>query len=183
MRRQARSLAREADRVGKADVERQRLEKQGVSPERAALEAQQKVATPRRPRAGGEPSYALLNAADAEIQSKLASGGTIPGVAGLKRDGATLLSIPNVPRAKRSRTQDHASSALSRMLAHAGDIPKLGSHGGANSQQEAIAAQQNPLSSRWREPLSTLEQYVVDTALRYNTIVESAWWQSQCYLV
>eukprot|EP01050_Picozoa_sp_SAG11_P011728 SAG11_NODE_1261_length_5356_cov_12.941221_1_plen_111_part_00 len=105
--------------------------------------------------------------------------------------GSKLLCIPTVPRAKRPRANDRANSALSRMLAHGG-VPKnkrleVCGGGGLAEQPPPVAVRSvtapNLLTSRGREPLSTLEQYVVETATRYNTIVESAWWQSQCYLV
>ena len=54
--------------------------------------------------------------------------------------------------------------------------------GGLHSGAAAVPPQ-TALALRRPEPLSVLEKYVVDTATRYNSVVESGWWQSQCYMV
>eukprot|EP01052_Picozoa_sp_SAG31_P004945 SAG31_NODE_211_length_20274_cov_40.333482_13_plen_269_part_00 len=235
MRRQARSLARDAERAAKTEQvnqhagqgfvadfaivrsvsccvcifvrtssshgsqERSRLEKQGVPAEQAAVEAQQKLATPRR-RPGNEPSSALLIAADAEIQLKLKNGDTIPGVAGLgKHENATKLlaaaaaaaaASNSAQRSKRPREQEQATAHLSRMLGQSSGLSKkakktIETNGGQKRRNEEtqFTTPQTALSMRRPEPLSVLEKYVVDTATRYNSIVESGWWQSQCYMV
>ena len=76
-----RILARERERKGKEAVERKRLEAAGVPPEQAAIEAQQKLASSRRPRLATESaSTALLSAAEAEIQTKLSQGKRVAGI-------------------------------------------------------------------------------------------------------
>ena len=74
------------------------------------------------------------------------------------------------------------------MLADAGDMASDTSRdvkaADAHKLKEvAVPVQLSSFSTRMRDPLSTLEQYVVDTATRHNMIVEAAWWQAQCYLV
>ena len=186
MRRQMRILARERERRGKEAEERKRLEAQGVAPEQAALEAQQKHGTSsRRPRLANESaSTALLSAAEFEIQSKLAQGKRLGGmlghVDGKDGDGQTglpkeTLAAPdarvasNDPPPKRARRQPAAPSSST----------------GAQTSLQARASSDlsNMEMSRRLEPLSTLEKHVVGCASRYRIIVESSWWQPQSYAV
>ncbi len=187
MRRQMRILARERERKGKEAEERKRLEAAGVPPEQAAIEAQQKLASTRRPRPAAESaSTALLSAAEHEIQSKLSQGKRVGGI--------------NQPDAKPSSTPRTAVGAdtapTSNKRARRGDsnsgVPATSSNSATpDATTSGVAAppprpNRDPSSLevvRRSEPLSSLEKHVVGCASRYRIILESSWWQPQSYAV
>jgi len=190
MRRQMRILARERERKGKEAEERKRLEAAGVPPEQAAIEAQQKLATTRRPRLASESaSTALLTAAEQEIQSKLSQGKRVAGMSPL---GGRADATPRggggggggggtgggggggggAPSSKRARRADAPATPLQSALQAAGAA--------------APQAKGDPSSietARRSEPLTSLERHVVGCASRYRIILESSWWQPQSYAV
>lgn len=188
MRRQMRILARERERRGKEAEERKRLEAQGVAPEQAALEAQQKHGTStRRPRLANESaSTALLSAAEFEIQSKLAQGKRL-GMLGRPdgNDGGGPIGMPD-PKETSAPPDAQAASNKDPPLKRARRQPtaSLGSVDiQAPLQIQVSSDLSNMEMSRRSEPLSTLEKHVVGCASRYRIIVESSWWQPQSYAV
>ena len=188
MRRQMRILARERERKGKEAEERKRLEAAGVPPEQAAVEAQQKLASTKRPRLAAESaSTALLSAAEHEIQVKLSQGKRVSGV---NQPDIKLSSTPRAEAAgeqaptsnKRARRGDDGNSAVPATPSNSATPVS------ANNGTAAAASRPNrDLSSlevvRRSEPLSSLEKHVVGCASRYRIILESSWWQPQSYAV
>jgi|EP01047_Picozoa_sp_COSAG01_P002121 hypothetical protein len=186
MRRQMRILARERERKGKEVEERKRLEAQGVSPAQAALEAQQKHSSSRRPRLNGNESAstALLSAAEQEIQSKLAQGKRLSGIPGGLDAGSrmpTLASSGSLHAAKRPRRSGRdgggVAGAAARSSSSSSSSSSSLSRGGGHQRSSAAE------TARLSEPLSSLEKHVVGCASRYRIILESAWWQPQSYAV
>jgi hypothetical protein len=197
MRRQMRILARERERKGKEAEERKRLEAAGVPPEQAAIEAQQKLASSRRPRLAAESaSTALLSAAEHEIQSKLSQGKRVAGIShpddaldGTPHSGATVAAAAEAgpTSSKRARRGDSGNNGVPATPSQS--ATPAGSGTGISSASAAAAPSRenrDPSSLevvRRSEPLSTLEKHVVGCASRYRIILESSWWQPQSYAV
>ena len=203
MRRQMRILARERERKGKEADERKRLEAAGVPPEQAAIEAQQKLASSRRPRLATESaSTALLSAAEHEIQTKLSQGKRVAGIshpddpldgtphAGDGDGDGDAASSAGLASNKRARRADGTHS-VHGTPSQSGGLPATGAAPGASGVTPAGAGprggeSRDPSSIervRRDEPLSSLEKHVVGCASRYRIILESSWWQPQSYAV
>jgi|EP01043_Picozoa_sp_COSAG02_P042749 hypothetical protein len=188
MRRQMRILARERERKGKEAEERKRLEAAGVPPEQAAIEAQQKLASTKRPRLAAESaSTALLSAAEHEIQSKLSQGKRVGGV---NQPDTKLSSTPRTVAGGDTAPTSHKRARRGDGNSGVPATPSNSTTPVATTSGVAAAAAPRPNRDpsslevvRRSEPLSSLEKHVVGCASRYRIILESSWWQPQSYAV
>ena len=190
VRRQMRSIARERDRKGREDVERERLVEEGMAPERAAIEAAAKVQTPRR-RTTKPPSAILLPAANAVAMAKEAAL-----YEESKNSRAAAAGDDSAPPSKRARL-DEASSSTSKgsksvlptklpstgSAALAALMAKQNLDGETSSDYEPPPTRFGLIARRNVEPLTAMERCVIGAAKQYNLVVESSWWQAQVFYV
>jgi len=173
MRRQIRSINRDAEREEKEALERARLEREGLAPEQALIQAAQNVTLPplRRTAASLVPNNLVIPKEALEEKIKRDAdkgrGGAASRAASSRREPiiARHISSSDQPR-KRLR----ASAAMT--------AANLGFAAAPPSVNTAPVLERSTSVS-----LSNLEQYVVEQAKKYEQTVESSWWQPQCFYV